>query len=447
MDEILENFISALRSAGVRVSSSETIDAYRILNLIGYDRKETLRHALAAALAKSAPEKDLFDSCFDLFFSFDWMPISTAVENSGHERALSDRPLLASMLLEGRTADLSAMMVEAAQRMQLNGIQLPTQRGGYAQRLLEMMGIRDAEAYLRQLQADGSSGAQGEAEALEHGIRQLTENVENFVQKQYDLYSGQKTRELVEERIMNSQLYALDERDFEKLNEVVKKIAKRLNDVHSRRKKRAKRGQLDFKRTLRENIHYQELIFNPKWKMKKVDRPDVMVLCDVSRSMAWVVRFFLLLLYSLNKEIARVRTFIFCSDLKEVTASFDRLPAEEAIDRVINGLELNVFMALTDYGEALKDFQKIAFDDVTRKTTVIILGDARSNFSNPRIEIFKMLSDRCKRLVWVNPESPYLWGSGDSVMHRYAPFCHLVRECSTLRHLEQLISPLLQTRR
>ena len=186
------------------------------------------------------------------------------------------------------------------------------------------------------------------------------------------------------------------------------------------------------------------MLFDPKWKRKKVNRPDVMVLCDVSRSMSWVVRFFLLLLYSLNEQIARIRTFIFCSELKEVTDLFEKYPADKAVDRILSGSELNLFMALTDYGQALKDFKEIALDDVTRKTTVLILGDGQNNFFNPRIEILRSLSERCKRLVWLNPEVPCDWETGDSEMRRYAPFCHLVRECSTLRHLERLIGPLLR---
>lgn len=442
MDQILEDFITALRSAGVRISTSESIDAYRVLGMIGYEKKEILRDALSAALAKSAAEKELFDPCFDLFFSPDWIPVLP--EAGGRGRNRHGVPPLAAMLLYNRRDDLAAMLAEAAGRMDRTGLQLPTQRGVYAQRLLEMMGFRDAEAYWKRLRADVAAGAGAEAEALEQGMRHLKESVEKYTLKQYELYSGRQAKELLEERLMDSRLYQLDSRDLEKVKDLVGKIAKKLNDVHSRRKKSAKRGQLDFKKTLRDNITYQEMLFDPKWKRKKVNRPDVMVLCDVSRSMSWVVRFFLLLLYSLNEQIARIRTFIFCSELKEVTDLFEKYPADKAVDRILSGSELNLFMALTDYGQALKDFKEIALDDVTRKTTVLILGDARNNFFNSRIEILRSLSERCKRLVWLNPEVPCDWETGDSEMRRYAPFCHLVRECSTLRHLERLIGPLLR---
>lgn len=441
MDQILGDFITALRAAGVRISPSESIDACRVLGMIGYESREILRDALSAVLAKSAVEKELFDSCFDLFFSQDWIAVVT--ETGGRGRNRHGVPPLAAMLLDNRRDNLAAMLAEAAARMDRTGLQLPTQRGGYAQRLLEMMGLRDAEAYLNRLRADGAGGA--EAEALEQWIRRLKESVEEYTLKQYELYSGLRAKELLEERLMDSRLYQMDSRDLEKVKDLVGKIAKKLNDVHSRRKKSAKRGQLDFKKTLRDNINCRGMLFDPKWKRKKVNRPDVMVLCDVSRSMAWVVRFFLLLLYSLNEQIARIRTFIFCSELKEATDLFEKYPADEAVERILSGSELNLFMALTDYGQALKDFKEIALDDVGRKTTVLILGDARNNFFNPRVEILRSLSERCKRLIWLNPEVPGDWETGDSEMRRYAPFCSLVRECSTLRHLERLIGPLLQT--
>lgn len=242
---------------------------------------------------------------------------------------------------------------------------------------------------------------------------------------------------------MHQNLSSIEERDFERMNSIVKKIVKRMNDVHSRRKKTYKRGVLDVKRTIRLNLKYNEVPFHLQWKRKKIERPDVVVLCDISRSMRQVVRFFLMLLYMLNREVVRIRTFAFCSNLAEVSHLFDRYGVAEGVARLETGYDCNILMSLTDYGQALRDFVALYGDRVSDRTTVIILGDGRNNFGNPETGLLRMISERAKRVVWLNPETPAFWGTGDSAMKQYLPFCHGVRECNTLFQLERAIDALL----
>jgi len=222
-------------------------------------------------------------------------------------------------------------------------------------------------------------------------------------------------------------------------------MVKRLNDLSSRRRKRARRGVLDFKRTLRENISCQGLLFSPSWKKKKIDRPQFVVICDISRSVLRTVRFLLLFLYGLNQEIARIRTFVFCTNLIEVSDIFDSCPVDEALSRIQGAADIPLIMGRTDYERSFGDFRRNYLDAVTRKTTVLILGDARNNYNDPCPDHLKAIYDRAKRLIWLNPEVPAFWGAGDSEIRQYSPYCSVIRECNTLDHIERLISALIRS--
>jgi hypothetical protein len=160
--------------------------------------------------------------------------------------------------------------------------------------------------------------------------------------------------------------------------------------------------------------------------------------------MSTVVRFCLLMLYGLNEVVARIRSFVFCSSLLEVSHVFESCPVAVAVERLRTGEGLDIHMGRTDYGSAFWDFTYKHLDAVTGKTTVIVLGDARSNYGDPADELLKKIAERCRRLIWLNPESPPMWGTGDSEMKRYIRHCDTVMECSTLRHLEQLVRVLVR---
>jgi hypothetical protein len=238
----------------------------------------------------------------------------------------------------------------------------------------------------------------------------------------------------------------LEQQHFQDMHIIIQRMVKRLNDLHSRRRKTFRRGQLDFKKTLRKNITYQGFLFDPKWKKRKIERPDLVVICDISRSVMRTVRFLLLFLYGLNKAIVRIRTFIFCSNLIEITSIFDECPVEVAVEKIRLGADLPILMGRTDYDQSFRDFKANHLDSVSRKTTVLILGDARNNYAEAQTGILKMIYERSKRLIWLNPETPSFWGTGDSEMKKYIPFCSMVKECNTLHHLEGVVTSLVHRR-
>lgn len=443
MHDFLTDFINVLRERGVRISTSEAIDAARTLALLGYADKAALQAALAAALAKTKPEKEIFQACFDAFFSFsafaDEKKIDRSIDVAVTEEDLSP---LSRMLLENNRAALMVALAAAGEAVSINDIS-QMQRGIFQRRIMEAMGSGALDADIVNLQRGGSGTSQGLAATLADGREQLAVQVRQFVDSRYDLHAKARMENMFERHLMHQNLSSIEERDFERMNAIVKKIIKRMNDVHSRRKKAYKRGTLDVKRTIRLNLKYNEVPFHLQWKRKKIERPDVVVLCDISRSMRQVVRFFLMLLYRLNREIVRIRSFAFCSNLAEVSHLFDRYGVAEGVARLETGYDCNILMARTDYGQALRDFAAVCGSCLSDRTTVIILGDGRNNFSNPEAALLKMIGERAKRIVWLNPEAPASWGTGDSAMKQYLPFCHAVRECNTLFQLERAIDTLL----
>lgn len=447
MDRILHQFVSALRGSGVRVSPPEGLDAMEAVRLMGYGDRAVFKAALGCALAKSLREREIFDVCFDLFFSVEGFsrekgpPDLTEDLQPDHE----DHPLTA-MLLAGDASGLSISMGKAAEEVDMGGIRFFTQKSLYVQRILKNMGLEGVDQDIRRLESSGPFSRRQKAAAIREARSRLYERVRDHVERQYTLHAKAATEEILERYLRNISLSNLEQRDYGRMQEIVRRLAKRLNDRHSRRRKVAARGSLDLKKTLRGNVAYQGVIFEPKWRRKKTARPDLMVLCDVSRSVETVSRFMLLFVYSLNEAIARIRSFIFCSNLIEVSSVFEMHGVEEAVELLSGGQGIGIQRGRTDYGAAFQDFRELALDDVTRKTTILILGDARNNYGDPRSDILKTLHDRSRRVIWLNPEPPAFYGSGDSEMKRYFPYCSLVRQCSTVRQLERAVDDLLRYR-
>ncbi len=177
------------------------------------------------------------------------------------------------------------------------------------------------------------------------------------------------------------------------------------------------------------------------WKERRIEKPRLLVLCDVSGSVAAFAHFLLMFLYAMNEALSDIRTFAFAGSLIEVTGILEDSPIEQAIGRIL-GI---IGYGSSNYGNALADLEG-GWAGVDRKTTVIILGDARGNRTDPRTDIVQRISARAKRVIWLNPEYRTSWGTGDSDMFRYAPYCHMVRVCGTLRDLERAIGDLLSAR-
>ncbi len=437
----LLHFFQALRDAGLRVSVAESIDAFAAVAVTGFSERDALKDALGLVLAKTLAEKEAFARCFDLFFARDALAALAreATPPSAGGR-VEDGSALAEMLLAGDSAALVVAMEKAANSAGISEIGFFTQANIYGRRILDAMGLEALDREIEALHRQGAPEAAARADRLDAQRRRLGEAVRDFVRRQLALHAAGKTRAMREDFLSKAKLTNLDRSDFQRMHGLARVLAKRLASKHARIRRRTRRGQLDLRRTLRQNMATDGMLFRTAWKRQKIERPKVTAICDVSGSMASVARFLLLFLYSMHEVMAGLRAFAFSDRLVEVSDLLEHNDIEPAIAAILR----EVGFGSSDYGRSLEDFERSGLWLLDHQTSVIIMGDGRGNYSNPRTDILEAISKRSKRVIWLNPEPQSLWGSGDSDMLRYRPYCHYAGVCNSLRHLERAMTDLLE---
>ena len=444
MPQTIASFIRALRAADVRVSPAEAIDAHRAVGSVGYADRLALKDALCVTLAKTPEEVGRFDGCFELFFGRDeFADIRQSATPARADSALEtsiDLPL-ARMVLAGDREGLAQAMERAANEVGAANIQIFLQRGLIARRMLDQMGLRDLERLSDRLSLDGSAPSRDLAGQLEAGRRMLLAEARAYVERQHELYARSNPKRWREEALTDTRMGSIGRHDLALMEGLVRRMAKRLAVRYSRRIHHAKRGRLDVRRTLRRSMAHDAIPFETVWKQERIERPKIAVLCDVSRSVAAAARFLLLFLYSLNEVIAKLNAFAFSDRLIEVNEILETRKVELAIPEILD----KIGFRSTNYGQSLDDFCRTFLDRIDRHTTIIILGDGRSNYSDPRVDLMRSLRERSRSVIWLNPEPATFWGQGDSEMHRYARFCHVAKTCNTLRQLETIVDDVLKS--
>jgi len=473
MQSNLVDFIQVLRSHDIRVSPAETLDAVGVTTTLGYSDRNLLRDGLAMTLAKTPAEEVIFLDCFDRFFQQDLADFSSAEmsdpqdENndtdatdntaaqtedlstnqlSALELAAQNNPSLESLLqtplmenlLNNNRNELTLAIKAAAQQVDLQQIQMFTQKGQFTRRILDAMGeeqIRNAVIELEKSESPGLAVLQRYRDILRQQVR-------DYVEREYLLHAEGKTQQFMDDILSKTRLNNIEHIYLHKVHELIRKMAKKLASRHSHKRRRLKRGQLNMAKTLRKGIPNDGVMFNTFWRQVKKEKPQILAVCDVSGSVAAYSKFLLLFLYSLQDILPKVRSFAFSSHLGEVSAYFDDYPVEKAIE-LVNWK----YGGATDYGNSLMDFSKLALDDINSNTTVIILGDARNNNGDPKLDILKSIFQRARQVIWLNPESRRAWGSGDSEMLRYQSACHFSAECNNLKQLERIVDQLLKSTR
>ena len=450
---MLSDFIKALRSSNVTVSTAESIDANKVLAAVGIENKLLLKHALSMALAKGIDDKKSFSECFDLFFDQN-MRLD---ETKDHDRQLSvesedehtkaadvlnslEGETLLSILESGDQIALQQLLAAAVQDVQLQNIRIFTQRGVYMRRILEKIGIDTVDERLY-TPTDNDDAEKSDFETLKNLKASLIEDVANIVDKNLLLYTANGANNLRQEILQKTPLARIEVRDFKVMKQLVSKLAKKLTSIHSRRRRKAKRGYLDVRQTIRKNIQYDGIMFDTIWKRVQIDRPKVIAICDVSGSVSQVARFLLLFLYSVSEIIPKVRSFAFSNVLGEVTELFENNSAEVALAETIKKWG----SGSTDYGGALSELERVVGHEIDHRTTVLILGDARSNYGDPGHLALRRIHNRAKKVIWLNPEPRSFWDTGDSEMQKLGACCDRVEPCRTLNHLERIISDIART--
>jgi uncharacterized protein len=453
MREELHRFFRAARGAGVRVSPAESIDAMNAVADVGFADRAILRDTLLLTLAKNQDEKRALGETFDLFFSQPEVkdeaapedadenaangpaPEASASETGEADAAAPEMGDLAQMLMSQDRNAVAAALANAANAASLSDIRYFTQRGIFSTRILNQLGIERLRDDLDAL----TSTKPAQAERLAAALKALRENVSEIVSQALVLYGREESESLRNEILRNAPLARLERRQVEQMKALIRAIARRLRERYSKPRKRQRRGHLDIRRTLRRNAAWGGVPFLTSWKRRHRDRPQIVALCDVSGSVAQVSDFFLLLIHSLHEVVDDVRSFAFSGHLIEVSDILESKSPEQAMSEIMS----KVGFGSSDYGGSLSDFEKGWIKSVTPKTTVIVLGDARTNNLDPRTDILRRISERSKRLVWLNPEGRMAWGWGDSEMPRYASFCTVVRQCATAKQLERAVSDIV----
>lgn len=250
------------------------------------------------------------------------------------------------------------------------------------------LGLLDREI----AEARRQTGATERGQQLEQAGQRLFVEVRNHVERHLALHGSAPTRQLHDEHLQSQKLSNIERRDFARMHVIVSRIARRLAERHARRKKRRVRGQLDFRKTLRKNAAYDGVMFETFWRRKVIDRPRIVAICDVSGSVRRYARFLLLFLHSLGEQVSDLRSFAFTNHLVEVTGTFASLPVEQAVDKVMQA----VGGSGTDHGQTLLDIHA-QLCDIDRRTTVLILGDARNDGGDAQAEVMKLLYQRAPR--------------------------------------------------
>lgn len=452
MERALNGFIRALRVAGVDASTAEAIDAAKTLALVGYSDREHLRASFSVVLAKSATEKTIHDKVFDQYFSPP-APPKRDDEDGGEEQDadLTGDPEVDALLnMAGiggsgagggqATAEARAALSRAATEAGVDDIRFASQTSYFVARTLDRLGIAPLEARLIQKLNENTPEAQAEAQMLSVARDVLQREARAVVDQRYELYGRQATEDFLTEVAMQRSLGSLGTADMPRMKIAVARMAKKLAIRHSRRQRQRLNGRLDLRRTLRANAGHDGVPFDLVFKYKRRDKPRIVAICDVSGSVSSYARFLLMFLHALHRNVTDLRAFAFSAELYDVEAPLARLDFEAAMAWILR----ECGSGSTDYGRAFADMSERHWDCIDRQTTVLVLGDGRSNNTDPRLDLFREMADRSKRVVWLCTEAERRWGTGDSCMLRYLPYCSHVSHCATIADLERAVDEVLQ---
>lgn len=447
MEHTLARFVHALRSAEVPVSPAETLDALAVVRAVGVDDPVLLRNALAMALAKTPQEKARFAECFERFFhqlAFHQPARRSILRQVDGERVVAAvAPLtgaeltgLLRAILHGDRGELAWRVQQQAELLDLSQMRTLRDKGHYASRLGAALGIGELT---RLLERSELSHEQEILQVLRYLRQYVQEQVRSYVDQRYQLEVDATGRRALIDAALQGNLDHLPPDYYQEVGRVVRKLADRLSTQHRRRRRRARKGALDIKRTLRDNVAYDGTLFRLRWRQQRLHRSTVFVLCDLSSSVSRIARFLLMFLHDLAEVLPTLRTFGFSNRCGEITELFRQQEPGRAVEEAL----FRWGKGTTDYGQALFDFRQQVGRDLDQRSIVIVLGDARGNYYEPRVPVMRAVAQRARAVYWLNPETPDRWGDGDSLMRHYAPWCLRVDTCSRLQDLERFAERLL----
>jgi uncharacterized protein with von Willebrand factor type A (vWA) domain len=455
----LVDFVGALRRHGVSVGPGETVDAARVLTALDLTHREHLREGLAAALLRRSGQREVFDTLFDLYFPVALgagaRPVEVPRVDGGPVDVDALRAVLADLLRDGDTAALAELARAAVDALGRSGASGTGVRGAAAQpgwSAYQAMRALSPETLLAQILADLRDGAEEQGFADEMLRREIRDRIAAFrrmitdeVRRRTAEIRGreQVARSAVPTQAEQVEFLSAHAEQLARLRRTVHPLARRLASRLAVRRRHAKRGELDMRRTLRRSMSTGGVPIRPAYRTRRPGRPELVVLCDVSGSVAGFSHFTLLLVQALREQFSKVRVFAFVERADEVTHLFE--PGAElsgVMQRVLREADLVAFDGHSDYGGSFGSFAEHWGDAVGPKTSLLVLGDARTNYRDPNLTVLKRLVGHARHAHWLNPEPRRQWGSGDSAALRYADVLPM-HECRTAAQLADVVEALL----
>jgi uncharacterized protein with von Willebrand factor type A (vWA) domain len=440
-DARMLDFADELRREGMAVGTAELLDAFQALEAVPWTTQNQFRAALAATLAKSQDDQHLFDQVFDRFFF-------RAVEREAIDRGLTEegfhgqermeldslRERIRQAIREGSDGELRDMarLAIAAFGRQGEGSGVI---GVDVQRIRRTLGLKgERERDPAQLQ-DPDSVPQERLREFERHLRRELER--QLIERTRALPPSRPLREF-ERGLPSNPL-----QDLSQVHRAVAMLKRRLATQGMEQRGRTRGAHVDMRRTMRASLETGGVPLRLKYRPRRPRRPELYVLCDVSTSVTSASVFFLSVLHALHDNFRKLRSFVFVERISEVTEVFERERSFQGVSRAISSdAGVADVSGYTDYGRVWLEFLGKVIDDLDPRSTVIVLGDARTNGRDPQAPAFSAVSERAGRMFWMNPEPKLYWNYGDSVMSAYEPYCDGVFECWTVKQLEVFVNAL-----
>jgi uncharacterized protein len=461
LDQRILEFISDLRRAELRISTSEALDALSAATEIGMETRETFKSALAATLVKEARDLPTFDRIFDLYF-LDLQALGTGLKKAlGPEdpkmREMLDKLMgqdgleldeMTELMLQGEGAEMEMAIRGQGQGAGLERLMYFLQIGYFSRRIYDKFDWeaieRDLSRIMQMLEAQGLDPGQLARirNYLDLRLEAFRRMIRQHVERELERRAFREGEKLTREVLTDKPLFALSPDEVAQMKAVVARLARKIKDALALRQRQEEKGRLDSRRTIRQSLQYGGIPMEVRFRRRHREKPKLVTLCDVSDSVRNASRFMLQLVWSLQECFSRVRSYVFVSEIAEVTQAFNTYPVDRAIEWALKGSPVD-YHCRSDFGYAFNRFVRTELDTLDRKTTILVLGDARNNYNDPQAWAIRLIRERVKGIIWLNPEGQWGWGIGDSVMPLYAPCCDIVKECRTVTQLVQVVDQLV----
>ncbi len=467
--DVLQGFIHELRAAGLPVSMTENLDAMRAVEHIPMSDRDAFKASLGATLVKHHGHWPAFETVFDVYFSYRIPDLVTSEDGDDGESpgegsaaeagAMSDMSPeeLAEMLLRAlMDEDSEALRQLASEAVNRYAGMEPGRPVGGTYYLYRTLRQIDFEGMLDRLLERAQET--GDAPAGELDERLQRDEMETRLEELKREIEAEIRRRLVGDRGVEAMARTLrkplpEDVDFmhasraemQQLQRSIYPLTRRLQARLAQRRKRKRRGHLDFRKTVRASLSYGGVPAEPKFKNPHPSKPEIMVVADISGSVASFARFTLMFVYAMSSQFSKVRSWVFIDGIDEVTKFFDEADdVTKAVYRVNTEADVVWVDGHSDYGHALEVFHQRHLRDVSSKTSIIVLGDARNNYHATQSWVLKDLREKARHVYWLNPEPRGYWDTGDSVIADYAQHCDGVYECRNLRQLESFVSNVME---